>query len=187
MTYRIALALAAAIAVAAPAIAAEPFNGPFVGVEAGWQQDGFSERSNGVTFSANADGFRYGAFLGYDFRAGSNAVAGLEVGLSDSTAKSELLDGRADRTVDVTARAGALVSPTSLLYGRAGYSNARGSDFDGNFGETRDGWLLGAGYEVMLGTSASARLEYNYSQYDDADTGVTPKRHALKAGVAFRF
>lgn len=39
----------------------------------------------------------------------------------------------------------------------------------------------------MLGANASARIEYNYSQYDGEGSGVTPKRHVLKAGVAFRF
>lgn len=124
-------------------------------------------------------------------------MIGFEAGLSDSNADCKNafgagVDGSVGRSIDVTARAGALLSPTSLLYARGGYSNARfGSDGDG---ENRDGWLVGAGYETMLGANLSARVEYNYAKYsgyDDADGGVSirlsPRRNVVKAGLAFRF
>lgn len=200
------LAAAAAVAFAAPALAqaapAEPFNGPFAGVELGWQRDKadarFTSGGTTTTETGGVSGLRYGGFIGYDARIGTGGVIGLEVNASDSTANTDDDDGvgKIGRTFDVTARAGALVAPTTLLYARGGYSNTRYiADIDGDeFGVNRDGYILGAGLETMLGTNASARVEYNYSDYNSFDVtdglervSANPKRHTVKAGLAFRF
>jgi outer membrane immunogenic protein len=200
------LAAVAAAIVAAPVLAqaapAEPFNGPFAGVELGWQRDKadtrFTSGSTVTTETGGVSGLRYGGFIGYDARVGTGGVVGLEVNASDSTASADDEDGvgKIGRTFDVTARAGALVTPTTLLYARGGYSNTRYIADIGNaeFGVNRDGYILGAGLETMLGTNASARVEYNYSDYKSFELNdgferinANPKRHVVKAGLAFRF
>lgn len=78
---KLALALLAG-GLAMPALAAEPFNGPFVGGELGWQQDrlklSFSGGGQSVSDTAKASGLRYGGFAGVDFRAGTSAVSAPE-------------------------------------------------------------------------------------------------------------
>src|SRR3546814_19660714 len=57
------------------------------------------------------------------------------------------------RSLDLTARAGYLVTDNTLLYARGGYTNARvRTSFDGAAGfrsatENRDGWMVGGGVE----------------------------------------
>jgi outer membrane immunogenic protein len=198
---RIAIALLAAAAIAGPAAAqdAPNFNGPYVGVQLGWQQDRQSLVAGTVppvTARAKGDGFAYGGQIGYDFNLGS-AVVGIETSLTGRTGTNNFptFDLEAGRTINVTGRAGFLVSPDGLLYARGGYSNARFNIVNPvGPAETRDGWTVGAGYEHVLGRNVSARLEYNYADYgDDLLPGVgggarlNYHRHAVMTGLNFRF
>ena len=198
---RIAIALLAAAAVAAPAAAQEAanFNGPYIGVQLGWQQDRQSLVTGTVppvTARAKGDGFAYGGQIGYDFNLGS-AVVGIETSLTGRSGTNEFptFDLEAGRTINVTGRAGFLVSPDGLLYARGGYSNARFNIVNPvGPAETRDGWTVGAGYEHVLGRNISARLEYNYADYgDDLLPGIgggarlNYHRHAVMTGLNFRF
>lgn len=198
---RIAFALLAAAAIAGPAAAqdAQNFNGPFVGVQLGWQQDRQSLVTGTVppaTARAKGDGFAYGGQIGYDFNLGS-AVVGIETSLTGRTGTNifPTFDLEAGRTINVTGRAGFLVAPEGLLYARGGYSNARFNIVNPvGPAETRDGWTVGAGYEHVLGRNVSARLEYNYADYgDDLLPGIgggsrlNYHRHAVMTGLNFRF
>ncbi|WP_439491405.1 outer membrane protein [Blastomonas fulva] len=184
------------------------FDGPFVGIQGGWQQDrqtleittgGFTTRG-----SEKSDGLLYGGQVGYDFRLGQQAVFGIEVSLTGRTGSTILDDGfdtyrlTQGRTVGTSARLGYLVGPDALIYGRAGYSNAQFRLQDGGFraNENRDGFMLGAGYEQAVGRNVSARLEYNYSDFGKDDLGTfgagSPselqyRRHGVTAGLNFRF
>jgi outer membrane immunogenic protein len=199
---RIAFALLAGAAVAAPAAAQEAknFNGPFVGVQLGWQQDRQSLTTSTVpptTTRSSGDGFAYGGQAGYDVQLGSSAVLGVEASITGRTGSNRFptFDLEAGRTINATARAGWLITPEGLLYARGGYSNAR-FNIQGPAGasETRDGYLVGAGYEHMLARIVSARVEYNYSDYgNDTLPGIgggarlNYHRHAVMTGVNFRF
>jgi outer membrane immunogenic protein len=205
---------AAAVLVAAPALAqgaAETFNGPFVGIQGGWQQDRQTLRATDLGLESRAtnknDGFAYGGQIGYDFRLSPSAVLGAEVAVTGRTGDGLLDDGvdsvslSQGRTISATARLGYLVSPEGLAYVRGGYANAQFKIDDGidEISQDRDGFTVGAGYEQMLAQNVSARLEYNYSDFgkDDlpfiaAGLGVDNaelkyRRHAVTAGLNFRF
>jgi outer membrane immunogenic protein len=199
---RIALAMLATAAVAAPAAAqdARNFNGPFAGVQLGWQQDRQSLETSTVPQTvtrASGDGFAYGGQIGYDATLGSSFVLGVEGSITGRTGTNRFptFDLEAGRTINATARAGWLITPEGLLYARGGYSNARFNIRNPNGpAETRDGYLLGVGYEQILARNVSARVEYNYSNYgNDSLPGLggpatlNYHRHAVMTGLNFRF
>src|SRR5207237_2290621 len=81
----------------------------------------------------HANGVTYGVGAGYDFRAG-NAIFGVEAEASDSTADrsvdgaviaTDTLRVRAGRDLYVGGRVGVGVGGNSLIYAKAGYTNAR--------------------------------------------------------------
>jgi outer membrane immunogenic protein len=190
--------------IAMPALA-EPFSGPYAGAQLGWQQDRFSARltEGGTTLTdgVNNDGFSYGAFLGYNHNLNGKGIIGIEgvVGgstnsLSDDEEETALNSGR---TFEIVGRAGALISPKTLVYGRAGYANARytvPADI-GNLAFTQGGWIAGVGIDHAFTDSVSGRVEYNYSKFGSVsyDLGegdsvsVRPSRNAVRAGVTFHF
>jgi outer membrane immunogenic protein len=170
-----------AAATATPAFAQETpatFSGGHVEAIAGYDSvHGGSDSSDGVL---------YGIGAGYDFRRG-NAVFGIEGEAAESTtgdcAGGTCVD--ASRDFYIGGRIGAVVSPSVLLYAKAGYTNARVEVSSGgaSAGTTFDGIRGGAGLEWAIPHSSfSLRTEYRYSNYQD---GLS--RHQGVVGLAFRF
>ena len=205
-------ALVAVAALVAVPTLAEPFDGPFIGVQGGWQQDRtrLTTVDNGVggRVSDRTSAFTYGAQLGYDKKITPQIVLGGEVSLTDQTGSSDVTDAlrnayRLDtgRTVNATARIGYLVRPDTLVYARGGYSNARFDlrDTIGSSTQNRDGYTVGAGIEKAITTSVSARLEYDHSDYRNKgfrdvayDVGADSvrgqyRRNAVLAGLNYHF
>ena len=199
---RFTFALLAAAALAGPAIAQTAennFNGAFVGGQIGWQQDRQSLNLGtvpAITTRAKGDGLAYGGQIGYDLNLGGGVI-GIETSLTGRTGSNRFptFDLEPGRTLNVTARAGFLVSPRALLYARGGYSNARFSVSNpAGPTEKREGYTVGGGYEQMLSRNVSARVEYNYSDYgNDTLVGTASPstlnyhRHAVMTGLNFRF
>jgi outer membrane immunogenic protein len=148
----------------------------------------------------SADGVAYGVGVGYDFQSG-NAVFGLEAEATDSSASERVagavlpgdeLRVRAGRDLYVGGRVGAVVGGRTLLYAKAGYTNARVRvDYeDGTAGTVNDftdrtnldGIRAGAGAQFSIGSNAYVKTEYRYSNYQD---GVD--RHQVVGGFGFRF
>ncbi|GGI75285.1 membrane protein [Polymorphobacter multimanifer] len=198
--------LAAAALVATPAVAQigpEPFNGAFVGIQGGWQQDRQTletQVGNALVKASNKkDGFNYGGQIGYDFRVNPSVVFGLEAAITGRTGETFLDDGfdvyrlTQGRTISTTARVGFMTDPQGLVYARGGYANAKFNldDAGTRFTENRDGWTVGAGYERAVSQNVSARVEYGYSDFGrdrlGAATDLTYRRHAVNAGLNFRF
>ena len=212
-------ALVASTGLAAPAFAqtaTDPvFTGPRIAVLGGYDsiRPGSSEDSDLDGDDQSVDGFLYGGEIGYDFAAGG-ALVGVEAEITGATGKVETSTtdpnffgfGRVDkgRDIYVGARAGILAAPSTLVYVKGGYTNARlnvlasnGEDeLDSNF--KLEGWRIGAGVEQAIGTNMFAKLEYRYSKYGDAEfeypdgaeTGtfdIDTDRHQVVAGVGFRF
>jgi outer membrane immunogenic protein len=197
-----ALLAGAALFGATQALAAEPFNGPYIGAEAGWQQDKLRSTltAGGTTLSATdkVDSFAYGAQLGYDFKVTPNFVLGAEASITGDSGKIRIDDTTADagRTLGLTARAGVLATPETLVYAKGGWVNGRFSfdDGDGSASRNRDGWTLGGGVERMLTQNVSARVEYRYSDFKSFRENLGTEsvsagfdRHQVMAGVNFRF
>lgn len=213
-----AAALVASTMLAAPAYAqdADPsFEGFRVGVIGGYDiiRPGSSEDSDIDGDDQNVDGFLYGVEAGYDLPVG-NAIVGVEAELSESTGKVEVNSTDPNffgfgevgtgRDIYVGVRAGVLASPSTLIYAKGGYTNARlnvlatdgTTELRENF--ELDGWRVGAGVEKAIGTNTFAKLEYRYSNYNNAnfefsnggvtdDFDIDTDRHQIVAGVGFRF
>ena len=180
--------------VAAPAMAqnAAPFTGPRVEGIVGWDR-------NQVEGAGKEDGVTYGAGIGYDFQMGG-MVAGVEAEATDSSADAcsndvtvvgDRLCVGAKRDLYVGGRLGTTVTPNTLLYAKAGYTNGRfGYDYDdggdgsldyGN-GQNLDGVRIGAGAEHAIGTNSFIKAEYRYSNYEQ-----DVEKHQVVAGFGFRF
>ncbi len=207
-------AVLATTATAAPIDAPGAFNGPYVGIQGGWQQDRSRLQTldnQGFIAGGRRDGsgFGYGGQIGYNYRLPSNLVLGGEIGVTGRTSDDGVVDGagrvydlRYGRTVDVTGRVG-LVFPSSggLGYVRGGYSNARFliNDAVARNDYNRDGWTVGIGYEQPLARKVNARIEYDYSDYGRdyitaagqdygaADARARFRRNAVTAGLDFHF
>lgn len=100
-------------------------------------------------------------------------------------------------------RAGALVTPDTLIYGTAGLAFGHTNfdnmwwlpdDFDSE--ETRVGYAVGAGIEQKFTENVSAKLEYLFvnlgdqgdlTPFDDGDFNSDLSFHAVRAGLNFQF
>jgi outer membrane immunogenic protein len=193
------IAIAAAGA-ATPAFAQEqaPFTGPHI------------EALGGYENLEGADGFAYGVGAGYDFQLGG-AILGIEGEYSDSTTKERANDVftagdrlrvRTGRDLYVGARLGVAAGPKTMVYGKAGYTNARfrarlddGAGTVVTDGSNGDGYRLGAGIEHKLnlfGPSGFAKVEYRYSNYKNLNVGaanvdIDTDKHQVMVGVGARF
>jgi outer membrane immunogenic protein len=194
----LATAIAASFATAA---SAAPFDGPFVGAQVGWQSEKMRDTKSSlgvVPVDDKKQSVTGGVFAGYDKTINGRFVVGAEGGLDFAS------DGKIQSTVagsnysvdpkysfDLTARAGYLVNPQTLLYVRGGYTNARVrttiTDADGiqSASDNRDGWLAGAGVERQITQNVSARVEYRYSKLSEG--GGKDQRNRVLAGLSYRF
>ncbi len=188
--YRTLLAgLLAATTLVPAAASAQDFNGPYVGVQAGWNHD--------IAIASKKDSVVGGVFTGYDKQITPNIVLGVEGGFSLAASDRIGPSGANAATIDplhsfdVSARAGYVVGGNNLLYVRGGYENSR-ARFSNTLASvttsnerTLDGWFVGGGAERKLLDNVSARLEYRYSDlgYDNRKF----ERHQVLAGVAYRF
>lgn len=185
------LATLLATVAATPAFAqdAAPFTGPRVEGIVGWDR---------IQADGHDDDVMYGIAAGYDAQMGK-AVIGGEVEYSDSnnqacngaakTAADPLLCVKAGRDLYAGARVGTTVGASTLLYAKAGYTNADAKfTSDNGTAETTlakthlDGVRVGAGIEQKLTGNAYLKGEYRYSNYE---RGV--ERHQALAGIGIRF
>lgn len=196
-----AIALTATLIAVPTAAQAETFDGPYVGVAAGWDRAEVDDRIVGtlpLDADASQDSFLLGGYAGYNYKATENIVIGVEAAFSGAvddevitTSGGQALEIDPRYSFDLTARAGYLVTDKALLYVRGGYANQRVRttlvNADGEFrdSENLDGWLVGGGLEYALTKKISARLEYRYS--DLGNDGGEFDRHQTLVGVSYNF
>jgi outer membrane immunogenic protein len=196
----ISLLLVAALGAASAPAHADTFEGPYVGVTAGWERSDVADRieTQPITGEASRDALVLGGYAGYNYKLTEKLVIGAEAGFSAtvddqnraaSAGKSLTIDPR--YSFDVGARAGYLVTDKALVYVRGGYVNTRvRTALDGLNGpvtasENLDGWQLGGGLEYAITDRISARAEYRYS--DLGSNGGQYDRHQTLVGVSYNF
>tara|TARA_A100001391_G_scaffold114041_4_gene76866 strand:- start:27688 stop:28350 length:663 start_codon:yes stop_codon:yes gene_type:complete len=206
------------IALATPAMAQDSstFTGPRIEGIIGYDsvRPGSSTDIDNVDdIDQSIDDVAYGVGVGYDFAVGG-AVLGVEGEWLESEAKTDydttnltnfgVSNIDAGRDLYVGVRAGVPVTPSTLVYAKGGYTNARmnvlatdnttdvGTDVD------LDGWRLGAGVEQAFGQNFFGKVEYRYSNYEEgefeAPSGlesdrfdVDLDRHQVMVGLGYRF
>jgi outer membrane immunogenic protein len=193
--HKFLIAALLAGALATPAFAQDtrpPVGGFHVEAIGGYDSTQIQEDSGG--------GLLYGVGAGYDFRVG-RAVLGIQAEATESTndgcvasvfAPGDSFCASAARELFIGGRAGFMVGRNVLLYGTAGYTNARFRvDYDDGtapgtndftYAQNVDGVRVGAGAEFGLGRNAFLRTELRYSNFEggsDRGQGV--------AALGFRF
>ncbi|HEY0627237.1 MAG TPA: porin family protein [Allosphingosinicella sp.] len=189
--YTFAALLAATVATPALAQEAAPFTGLRVEGIVGYDRVGVEDLDD------DQDGVTYGAGIGYDVQFGAG-VAGVEAEITDSTVDEcqsgvlvtgDELCAQVGRDIYVGGRIGTLVGANTLLYGKAGYTNARlQTEYDPvtgdnvEEGDNLDGVRLGAGLEHAIGPNSFVKAEYRYSNYESGF-----EKHQGVVGIGFRF
>lgn len=198
---KLVLAALAASALASPAFAQDEV-APFTGLRAEGVV-GYDTMSDGTDSDAgSSDGVTYGGAIGYDVQLGG-AVIGAEAELTgssvDTRADSLLTAGdrlRVDmgRDIYLGARAGVAITPTTLLYAKGGYTNARVDTVyetpttRTDISEDMEGFRVGAGAEFKLSSNMYLKGEYRYSNYGKIDGyDIDVDRHQVVGGVGIRF
>lgn len=188
--YVLAALLAATVAAPAMAQNAAPFTGPRVEGIVGYDR---AQVEDAEDSDDAKDGVLYGVGAGYDFQAG-NLVAGVEAEAAFSTIDdcetegTTEICGKVGRDLYVGGRLGSQVASNTLLYAKAGYTNAR-LEAESTIGTVTlrdkadlDGVRVGAGAEFALGPNSFAKAEYRYSNYEQ-----NFEKHQVVAGFGFRF
>ncbi|MFV8834374.1 outer membrane beta-barrel protein [Aquisalimonas sp.] len=210
MTTRIqgsamAVGLLAAFGTATPAMAADRYEGVYLGVLGGWSNfDTEVDADNTSIDGASAAGPTMGVVLGTS-QAQDGAFLGLEVHATYSDAEYERQNGGDRQTltastgVGVTARFGGLVEESTLLYGLAGWQQTRVELETVNGGVDSDstdmaGVRFGGGVEFTNTARNFVRFEYSavVHKTTELEAGgetfdVAPVAHHFQVGLGYRF
>lgn len=155
-----------------------------------------------------------GIFAGYDFVVGSSYLLGVEAGATYLDARFEdpsqnsgdptapTLFGTVKAAVSLTARAGYIATPSTLLYVKGGFAGLfaeANEDFfalDGGGSKMLSAYQVGAGVETAVTENVSLRVEGLYTRAIDdlVVTNSQTEQNALKPslltgkiGLAYRF
>jgi outer membrane immunogenic protein len=148
-----------------------------------------------------------GGQAGFDFQFASNWVFGIEgqyswINRNDNgplVFAGGNFNHRIDGLASVTGRIGYVWGPT-LIYAKGGYAYADTHD-DGvgafRFNGDRDGYTIGGGIEYMFLPNLSAKIEYQYFDFDRqqllvgaplvAFADFREELHTIKLGINYRF
>ena len=165
------------------------WTGAYMGAMLGYNWGTF-DPATGAT--VDTSGILVGGFVGYNFQMGAIVLGGeADVVMTSMDGSSGTNSADADWIGTARARLGYAWS-RHLVYGTAGLT-FMSADMSLN-GPTDDnthiGLVGGAGWEVMLNKSFSARGEYLYSAYGDkeySNVDTDTSTHAIRAGVGYHF
>ena len=133
----------------------------------------------------SAEGVLGTVVLGYDRQFGS-MVAGVFADYDFSDISDDSGSTLAHNySWAIGARLGGLITPKTLLYGTAGYTQA---EFElSNVGETFDGYFVGAGIEHMLRENWSLKVEYRYADYKSDNVIADAELHTGRVVLTYKF
>ena len=188
--------------------------GPYVGANFG---GAFSDGEHVLTpigwGATNPSGVLGGLQFGYNYLVTPTWLVGLEaeLGWTSAQGKANYVDPAASLSITsdhnwydtLTGRAGYVSGPL-MLYAKGGaawmnadYLMQVNSGLDGSTltGTTRPGWIVGGGFEYMLGSHWSAKLEYDHLDFGSKTLGfvnpfgtsvtVESAVNQVKAGVNY--
>lgn len=167
------------------------WSGPYIGAHTGY---GWGDGDLQGFGSENFDGWRLGAFAGYNWQFSSGFVAGIEGdvnydwsdagyggGVSVDNGFSGSVRGRVGYALDRT-----------LIYAAGGWTatnvdlNAPGADDD----DTLNGWTIGAGVDHAFTDNIFGRLEYRYNDYGSGNLSGADfdfNQHIIQVGIGVKF
>ncbi|MBU2532218.1 MAG: porin family protein [Alphaproteobacteria bacterium] len=202
-----------------PYVAPFTWTGAYVGLQGGYAwgdaDHSFIGGAGGGAPSDNSDpeGFIGGGHVGYNVQSG-NVVFGVEAdieggefdgGYTNLNGITSVGDVDLNWQGSLRARLG-WASGTSLFYITGGWAFAD-FDFSGGpapgpaccgYSETLNGWTLGAGAEWAFTNNMTMRLEYRYTDFEEASGNLSPifantrmpvdlDVHAVRAGISYKF
>ena len=195
MRLKFIAVLFATVCTATPALAQDP-----PASQGGFRIEGLVGYDSARIQDNEDGGVVYGVGVGYDFQTG-RAVLGIEAEATESTNQGcasdvfligDSLCADAGRELYVGARAGVLVGRNVLLYGKAGYTNARfhvdyddgtpGGGGDIAFSQNLDGLRVGLGAQFGITRNTYFRTEGRYSNYEGGSD-----RGQVTGAFGFRF
>jgi len=176
------------LTIATPAVA-QDFQGIRAEGRLGYDWNGlaaaYADAGQTVQADNQEDGLVFGAEVGYDFQVAPGLILGGYVGVDFSDAdfcrqiagvEQACLEVR--RNLYVGIRGGAQIGRSTLIYGKAGYSNGQARvNFDDQQdliddlvdSGSRNGWHFGLGVEQNFTRNFYGKLEFVHTIYSDLD------------------
>lgn len=177
----------------------DPFTGPKVGIEAGYDSNNASKILPGTTVRTKeaAGGPSVRGFVGYDVALDQAIVLGAEFGIGAGGRESAIpfatgsysLSPRL--TYDLTGRIGFVPTPGVLLYGRAGVRwlkttretiSTVPAQAVAERNRTNAGLTYGVGAEFALAPKLTLRTEFNHARYNR-----DLNQNKISIGAAYHF
>jgi len=185
---------------------------PRIGYERVISELNVDTATDSASVRVGKSGVTYGGEVGYDAQVGLNTVLGLYAGIEGSSAKECDDDGLVggnrsciapNRNITVGARGGYLLSQTTFVYLKGGFSSGRlrlsntnAQTPANNFAvsDTLSGFHAGAGIQTAFSPRFYGKLEYVYTDYNGYEsvdgttkTSLDFSRHQATAGFGVRF
>jgi outer membrane immunogenic protein len=181
-----------------------------------WENGTITDSFGPTSFSTNRSGFIGGGQIGYNWQVAPQFVLGVEWMFDGTDIRSDFgpvtvgrdflsASERVDWLTTVAARFGYAVN-NWLFYGKAGggwvhdtatVTDAIGANvFSASIGDTRGGWLVGAGIEYGFTPNWTMRVEYDHLGLGDVTTAgpivgdtLTLSRHfdMVTVGLNYKF
>ncbi len=192
---------------APPLSPATDWSGFYAGVAGGWGWDRTSQTNTTTLASTggfDGNGGLIGGTAGYNWQAG-NVVFGLEGDMSWARIEASTTtncptgcNNRLDWLGTARARAGLLLSPSTMAYatGGAAFAGISSSSGGASGDDKKAGWTVGAGVEQKFSGPWSAKLEYLYTDLGQTDAYATPtgpvvndytRAHVVRGGINYQF
>ena len=154
------------------------FDGLYGGIEAGLdftKLNGDQKRDRSLY---------YGGVLGFRSQMDNGLVVGLEGTLGDNGYNNNAagITSKYEWSTSLTLGTAFGDDGANLIYGKAGYAQARFNPTGENNAFNDGGWRFGGGYERAINENVSLRLSGDYTTYGDNKNGW-----AAKTGLIFKF